>query len=75
MAAERVEGVREAEFAYPEGTGLVIYDTTVTSDSVIMADVERATGFGLAVREPGGLGLAPGGTRAGVAGIITPLYP
>ena len=52
MAAERVEGVREAEFAYPEGTGLVTYDRTMTSDSLIIAEVERATGFGLALREP-----------------------
>ena len=51
MAAERVEGVREAEFAYPEGTGLVTYDTTITSDSVIMVQVEQATGFGLAHRD------------------------
>jgi copper chaperone CopZ len=52
VAAERVEGVREAEFAYPEGTGTITYDTTVTSDSVIMAEVERATEFDLTVREP-----------------------
>lgn len=51
MAAERVGGVREAEFAYPEGTGTVTYDTTVTSDSVIMTAVERATGFDLTVRD------------------------
>lgn len=56
MAAERVEGVKEAEFAYPEGTGTVTYDTTMTSDSVIMADVERATGFEVQVRS-----LAPSG--------------
>ena len=47
-----MEGVREAEFAYPEGTGTITYDTTVTSDSVIMAEVERATEFDLTVREP-----------------------
>lgn len=51
MAAERVEGVRAAEFAYPEGTGTVTYDTTATSDSVITAEVERATGFDLTVRD------------------------
>lgn len=50
MAAERVEGVREATFAYPEGTGSVTYDTTATSDSAIIAEVERATGFGITVR-------------------------
>ena len=51
MAAERVDGVREAEFAYPEGTGVVTYDTTATSDSMIIAEVERATGFGIVVNE------------------------
>lgn len=51
MAAERVEGVREAEFAYPEGTGTVTYDTTMTSESVITAEVAQATGFGLTVRD------------------------
>jgi len=45
-----VQGVREAEFAYPEGTGTVRYDTTMTSDSAIVAEVERATGFDLHVR-------------------------
>lgn len=48
VAAERVEGVREAKFAYPDGTAVVTYDPTVTSDSVIIAEVERATGFGVA---------------------------
>lgn len=51
MAAERVEGVREAEFAYPEGTGVVTYDTTVVSESAILAELQRATGFVAAVRD------------------------
>jgi hypothetical protein len=50
VAAERADGVREAEFSYPDGWGLVTYDTTMTSDSVIMGEVGRATGFGLALR-------------------------
>jgi copper chaperone CopZ len=50
VAVERVEGVREAEFAYPEGTGTVVYDTTVTSDSAIIAALARATGFGATVK-------------------------
>ena len=54
MAAERVEGVREAAFAYPQGTGSVAYDTTVTSDSAIVAALTRATGFGFRVRETQG---------------------
>lgn len=45
MAVERIEGVRQAEFAYPEGTGVVTFDTTVTADSVIIAGLTRATGF------------------------------
>ena len=53
MAAERVSGVRAAQFAYPEGTGTVTYDTTMTSGSVIMAAVERATGFGVRLAEAG----------------------
>ena len=53
MAAERVAGVRDAVFAYPEGTGVMTYDTTITSDSLIISEVERATGFGLAVAGAG----------------------
>lgn len=52
MAAERVEGVREAAFAYPEGTGVVTYDTTVVSDSAIVAALLRATGFVATVSDP-----------------------
>lgn len=39
MAAERVEGVREAEFSYPEGSGTVTLDTTVTSISEVIAEL------------------------------------
>lgn len=51
VAAERVEGVREAEFAYPAGTGTVTFDTTVTSLDAIIAELRRATGFEAVPRE------------------------
>lgn len=53
MAVERVDGVRRAEFAYPEGSGVVTYDTTATSPAAIIAELERATGFGASVRPEG----------------------
>lgn len=52
MAAERVQGVRDADFAYPEGRGVVTYDTSVTSDAEIIAEVQQATGFGVRVEDP-----------------------
>ena len=45
MAAERIEGVDSARFAYPEGTGTISYDTTVTSPDVFIPELERATGY------------------------------
>lgn len=45
MAAERIEGVREADFVYPAGTGVVTYDHTVTSLDAILEELRRATGF------------------------------
>ena len=53
MAAERVEGVRQAAFSYPEGTGTVTFDTTRTSAAEIIAELTRATGFGASVRDGG----------------------
>lgn len=53
MAVERVEGVREAEFSYPEGTGTVTFDTTLTSMSKVIAELTRATGFGATVQDSG----------------------
>lgn len=50
MAVERVEGVHEAEFAYPAGTGTVRFDTTVTTVEAITAELRRATGFQATVR-------------------------
>jgi copper chaperone CopZ len=52
VAAQRIEGVTEAEFHYPGGTGTVTYDTTRTTTSEIMAELSRATGFEVMVREP-----------------------
>jgi len=51
VAARRIEGVAEAEFRYPAGTGTVTYDTTRTTTSEIMAELSRATGFEAAVRD------------------------
>lgn len=52
MAVKRIEGVQEAEFAYPEGTGVVRFDTTATSTEVIVEELERATGFRAVARDP-----------------------
>ena len=46
LAVERIEGVTEADFSYSDGTGTVRYDTTLTSQAVIIAELERATGYG-----------------------------
>lgn len=45
MVVERIEGVREAEFSYPEGTGSVSFDTTATSMEAIVEELKRATGY------------------------------
>ena len=45
VAVEQIEGVTEADFSYPDGTGTVRYDTTLTSQAVIIAELERATGY------------------------------
>jgi copper chaperone CopZ len=45
VAARRIEGVTEAEFHYPGGTGTVTYDTTRATTSQILAELSRATGF------------------------------
>lgn len=45
-----MEGVLEAEFAYPEGRGTITYDPTLTSDSAVIAELRRATGFAATVR-------------------------
>ena len=42
---ERVEGVREATFSYQRGEGFVTFDTTVTSVTEIVGELERLTGF------------------------------
>ncbi|MHB1169389.1 MAG: heavy-metal-associated domain-containing protein [Longimicrobiales bacterium] len=51
VAVQRIEGVRDAEFAYPEARGVVTYDTTLTSDAEIIAELKRATGYVAAVRK------------------------
>lgn len=51
MAVQRIEGVRDAEFSYPDATGVVTYDTTLTSDAEIIAELKRATGYVAVVRE------------------------
>jgi hypothetical protein len=52
VAARRIEGVTAAEFHYPAGTGAVTYDTTQATTSQILAELSRATGFEVMVREP-----------------------
>lgn len=59
MAVKRIEGVQEAEFAYPEGTGTVRFDTTATSTEAIVEELERATGFGAVARDPGAARKSP----------------
>lgn len=51
MAAKRIDGVTEAEFHYPAGTGTVTYDTTRTTLAAVVVELSRATGFEAAVRE------------------------
>lgn len=45
LAVEQIEGVTEADFSYPHSKGTVTYDTTLTSPAVIIAELERATGY------------------------------
>jgi copper chaperone CopZ len=51
VAARRIEGVTEADFRYPAGTGTITYDTTRATASGIIAELSRATGFEAVVRE------------------------
>jgi copper chaperone CopZ len=51
VAVERIEGVSEAVFSYPEGTGRVTYDTTRTSAAAIIEELRQATGYGAAVTQ------------------------
>jgi copper chaperone CopZ len=41
---ERVEGVREATFSYVRGEAFVTFDTTETSLTQIVSELERMTG-------------------------------
>jgi hypothetical protein len=50
VAVEKVDGVREASFLWPEGTGSVTYDTTRTSPEAFIAELTRLTGFRAQVR-------------------------
>ncbi len=42
---QRVDGVHEARFSYPEGEGFVTFDTTMTSVAEIVGELERMTDF------------------------------
>ena len=53
MAVEQVEGVREASFAYPEGTGRVTYDPDRTTPEAILEHLGRMTAFEATVVIPG----------------------
>ena len=51
MAVNRVEGVHDATFSYDRAEGFVTFDTTVTSVSEIVAELERMTDFSATRRE------------------------
>lgn len=51
---ERVEGVREARFSYPQGEGFVTFDTTMTSLAEIVGELERMTDFSATERAADG---------------------
>lgn len=51
MAAERVEGVREAAFSHGRAEGFVTFDSTVTNISDIIDELDRRTGYGATVRQ------------------------
>lgn len=53
MAAERIDGVREATFSHERGEGFVTLDTTVTSVADVAAELERRTGYGTTIRDSG----------------------
>ncbi|MEQ9398930.1 MAG: heavy metal-associated domain-containing protein [Longimicrobiales bacterium] len=42
---EQVEGVEEARFSYPEGTGRVRYDPERTAPEAFLEHLTRMTGF------------------------------
>lgn len=50
MAAERVEGVREAAFSYERSEGFVLYDSTATTIEQIVEELNRRTGYGATVK-------------------------
>lgn len=52
MAVTRVEGVQDATFSYDRAEGFVTFDTTMTTVSEIVAELERMTDF-TAVRRAG----------------------
>ena len=51
MAVTRVEGVQDATFSFDRAEGYVTFDTTVTSISEIVAELERMTDFSARQRE------------------------
>lgn len=51
MAVKRVEGVKEATFSWPAGTGAVTYDPTMTSPAAFTSELARVTGFAATVQE------------------------
>ena len=54
MAVTRVDGVPDATFSYDQAEGYVTFDTTVTSVSEIVAELERMTDFSATQRESNG---------------------
>ena len=51
MAAERIEGVREAVFSHERSEGFVTYDTTVTTVERILEALHDATDYQLIPRD------------------------
>jgi len=51
VAVTRVEGVHDARFSYERAEGYVTFDSTATSVSEIVAELERLTDFSATRRD------------------------
>jgi len=54
VAVQRVDGVSEASFSYDRAEGFVTFDTTMTSVTAIIAELERLTDFSATKRPADG---------------------
>lgn len=59
LALKRSPGVLDADVSYESRTGLVWYDSTLTSPGRFIADLGRMTGYRAAVTEQGGVSAHP----------------